>query len=103
MGFLTILWVMTTTRSIADAKAHFADAIASAEAGEPVLITRHGKPVAAIIPAAALALLERAQEDSPEAGLAGIAGRWSDLDDWLGHLDRIATDRPSARPIPPLE
>lgn len=32
--------------AIADAKAHFAELIRKAEAGEAVVITRHGRPVA---------------------------------------------------------
>jgi prevent-host-death family protein len=32
--------------AIADAKAHFADLIRRAEAGESIVLTRHGKPVA---------------------------------------------------------
>ncbi|MFZ3007238.1 MAG: type II toxin-antitoxin system prevent-host-death family antitoxin [Phenylobacterium sp.] len=35
-----------TTINLADAKAHFSELIAQAEAGEPVCITRRGKPVA---------------------------------------------------------
>ena len=100
---MTIFMVMSLARSIADAKAHFAETIATAEAGEPVVITRHGKPVAAIIPAEDLVLLERLRDDSPQAGLAGIAGRWDDLDDWADSLQQISTARPAARPLPPLE
>jgi prevent-host-death family protein len=36
------------TYSIADAKAHFSELIAQAEAGEEVIITRRGTPVARI-------------------------------------------------------
>ena len=41
MGFLI---------SVAKAKAAFASLIARAEAGEEVIVTRHGKPVARIVP-----------------------------------------------------
>jgi prevent-host-death family protein len=41
---------MTT---IADAKAHFADLIRRAEAGERITLTRHGRPVAVLGPAPA--------------------------------------------------
>ncbi len=37
--------------AIADAKSRFAELIRAAEAGEPVVITRHGKPVAELHPA----------------------------------------------------
>lgn len=35
-----------TNINLADAKAHFSELIAQAEGGEPVCITRRGKPVA---------------------------------------------------------
>ncbi len=34
--------------TVSDAKAHFADLLKMAEAGQRVIITRHGKPVAKI-------------------------------------------------------
>jgi len=34
--------------TISEAKAHFAELLKAAEAGEPVIVTRHGKPVARI-------------------------------------------------------
>ena len=39
--------------SIREAKAHFSAAIAAVERGEHVTVTKHGKPVATIIPAEA--------------------------------------------------
>ena len=36
--------------SVREAKAQFSAAIAAAERGEPVVVTRHGKPVATIVP-----------------------------------------------------
>lgn len=36
--------------SVREAKAQFSAAIATAEAGQPVVVTRHGKPVAKIVP-----------------------------------------------------
>ena len=38
--------------AIAEAKAQFAELIRRAEAGEPVELTRYGKPVAQIVPVA---------------------------------------------------
>lgn len=40
------------------------------------MITRHGKPVAALVPAAELEQLERLRAAGPAKGLAGIAGGW---------------------------
>jgi prevent-host-death family protein len=64
----------------AEAKARFADCLRTAEAGEPVLVTRHGKPVAAIVGAEDLRQLERLRAASPDEGLAGLAGKWKDGD-----------------------
>lgn len=41
---------MTAEVSIADAKAHFAALVARAEAGEQIVVTRHGRPVACLGP-----------------------------------------------------
>jgi prevent-host-death family protein len=40
----------STEFSVADAKAHFSELIARAEAGEEIIIKRHGKPVARLVP-----------------------------------------------------
>ncbi|QPC86886.1 type II toxin-antitoxin system prevent-host-death family antitoxin [Mesorhizobium sp. NBSH29] len=40
------------TISIADAKARFADLVRRAEAGERIVLTRHGRPVAELTPSA---------------------------------------------------
>ena len=39
-----------TSISVADAKAHLSDLVARAEDGEETVITRHGKPVARLVP-----------------------------------------------------
>jgi prevent-host-death family protein len=41
------------TVSVAQAKARFSELLQAAEAGEPVIITRHGRPVVQLRPAAA--------------------------------------------------
>ena len=38
------------SRSIGDAKAHFAECVRSVEKGETVVLTRHGRPVARLVP-----------------------------------------------------
>ncbi len=45
--------------SCSELRARFAEALRSAEAGDPVVITRHGKPAAALIAAAQLPRLEQ--------------------------------------------
>lgn len=62
--------------SAARAKAEFAEWVRKAEAGEAVVITRHGRPVAALVPADDVRQLERLRAAGPEAGLAGLAGGW---------------------------
>ena len=67
---------MTTTVSAARAKAEFAECMRRAEAGDPVVITRHGKPVVALVRADHLHEMERLRSAGPAAGLAGLAGGW---------------------------
>lgn len=42
--------IMTVQVSIAKAKASFAELVSRAEAGEEVILTRHGRPVARLAP-----------------------------------------------------
>ena len=67
---------MATTVSAAKAKAEFAECIRRAEAGESVVITRHGKAVVALVRADRLQQLERLRSAGAAAGLAGLAGGW---------------------------
>ena len=72
--------------SVAEAKATLSDAIRDVEAGTPVIITRHGKPVAALVPAEDLSTLQRLRSAGPEQGLASIAGGWKDSDDLVSAM-----------------
>jgi prevent-host-death family protein len=60
----------------ARAKAEFAECVRRAEAGDAIVITRHGRPVAALVAAEGLKQLERLRAAGPQAGLAGLAGGW---------------------------
>ena len=62
--------------SVAEAKATLSDAIRDVEGGGTVVITRHGKPVVALVRADDLNTLERLRSAGPEGGLASIAGGW---------------------------
>lgn len=75
---------------IADVKAHFADWVRAAESGDGVVITRHGKPVAGLVPAAAIERLARLEAAGPEKGLAGLAGGWQGSEELI---ERTAADR----------
>lgn len=89
---------MATTVSAAKAKAEFAECIRRAEAGEPVVITRHGKPVVALVRADRLAQLERLRSAGPAAGLASLAGGWRGSDDLVKILAR--SRRTTTRRVP---
>jgi prevent-host-death family protein len=79
--------------SVAEAKAHFADCLRTAERGESVVITRHGKPVAAIVPAGDLAHLERLRAAGPAGGLASIAGGWEGSEELVAIVERQSRTR----------
>ena len=67
--------------SVAEAKATFSERIRDVESGEPILITRHGRPVAALVRAEDAEQLERLRASGPGGGLASLAGGWEDSDD----------------------
>ena len=67
---------MSQQLSVAKAKALFSNCLRQVEQGEPILITRHGKPIAALVPAADLKHLERLRKAGPQKGLASLAGGW---------------------------
>ncbi len=100
---MTIILVMITSRSIANAKAHFTECIDRAEAGDPVMITRHGKPVAAIVRANDLIVLSRLHDDDPKSGLAGILDSWNDDEGLANTLDAIVKRRALPRRVPTLK
>lgn len=52
---------MTTTMSLRDANQQFARCIRAVEAGEEVVVTRNGKPVARIVPVSGRRVLSAAQ------------------------------------------
>lgn len=62
---------MNETVKIAEAKAHFSELVARAEAGEEILISRGNRPVARIVPL------------GPKAPRQpGIAAHWKNDPDW---------------------
>ncbi len=80
--------------SVAEAKAHFADCLRSAERGDAVVITRHGKAVAAVVAAEDLERLERLRAAGPEGGLASVAGGWEGSEDVAESIRRTKRSRP---------
>ena len=70
---------MNESVKIAEAKAHFSELVARAEAGEEILISRGNRPVARIVPL------------GPKAPRRpGIAAHWKDDPDWDALADAVA-------------
>ena len=76
--------------SLAKAKATFSECIREVEKGNPVRITRHGKPVVALISSEDLDHLERLRKAGPDGGLASIAGGWDGSDELVSILEESA-------------
>ena len=89
---------MARTVSAARAKSQFAECIRKAEAGDPIVITRHGKPVVALVAAESLRQLERLRSAGPEAGLVGLAGGWKGSEELVRLLARSRRSRPRRAP-----
>ena len=78
---------MNRSVPLAEAKATLSDCIREVEGGKSVLITRHGKPVAALVHPKDLDNLERLKKAGPEGGLASLAGGWEGSDKLARLLD----------------
>lgn len=83
--------------STAQAKSRLADCLWKAEHGEPVIITRNGKPVAALV-AVDRATLQKAKNALTSTGLAGLAGGWKGSENLVKALGKLRRTRPR-RPI----
>ncbi len=78
---------MSKYRSVAEVKAKLSEYIRAAEHGDPVVITRHGQAVAALVSSEEIQTLERLRSAGPEGGLASVAGGWEDSDDLVRILE----------------
>ena len=76
---------MNKSVTVAKAKATLSECIRRVENGKSLLITRHGKPVAALVRAKDLENFERLRKAGPEGGLASLAGGWEGSEE-LAHL-----------------
>lgn len=73
--------------SVTDAKGQLTDLVRRAEAGDEVILTRHGEPVARIVavkrkpvdPAARRRILEKILAFGPQAAVGPIASRSQDF------------------------
>jgi prevent-host-death family protein len=84
--------------SVAEAKASLSDAIREVEDGKTVIITRHGKPVAALVKPDEVDQLERLRSAGPAQGLASVAGGWSGSDELVQSI-ATASRRGRRRPV----
>lgn len=84
---------MARTMSLAEAKARLSECVRDAEQGKSVVLTRHGKIVAAIVPAVDLERLDRLRAAGPEGGLASLAGGWEGSEELIASLAQRERDR----------
>jgi prevent-host-death family protein len=90
---------MAKNLSIVEAKTHLSDCIREVEKGRFVLITRHGKAVAALVPAEILEHVERLKKAGPRGGLASLAGGWKGSEDLVCLLGRSKRTKPRKHPV----
>ena len=94
---------MARTMTAATAKAHLAEALREVESGESVTITRHGRPVAVLVPPELADQLGRLRAAGPESGLAGLVGRFPDGAELAEALDEVVASRTPGRSLPELD
>ena len=92
---------MPRDRSLSEVKAKLSEYVRAAEHGDPVVITRHGRAVAALVGSQELETLERLRAAGPEGGLASVAGGWEDSDDLVRILE--TSSRVGSRSGPSLD
>ena len=86
---------------LSEAKARFSECVRSVEQGELILLTRHGRPVAAMVRPEYIERLQRLRAAGPEGGLASLAGGW----DGSSEIVRVIAEHPRAgyRVVPDLD
>lgn len=80
---------MARSLSLVEAKAHFSACVRVAEGGSSVLVTRRGKAVAAIVPAADFDTLQHLRSAGPSGGLASLV----DVPEFVDSVEAIARNR----------
>lgn len=94
---------MSKAMTVAEAKAHFSECVKAAEDGETVLITRYGRPAAAVVSAKYLADLQAAGRKGPaQQGLAALVGRFPDGEELAAEVERTVRRRGAPRKSPKL-
>lgn len=84
--------------SVAEAKATLSDAIRDVESGSTVVITRHGRAVAALVRAEDADALDRLRASGPEGGLASVAGGWRGSEELVAAVSSASKRTPPRRP-----
>lgn len=92
---------MSKEVTVAEVKKQLSSWVHRAEHGEPVVITRRGKPVAALVSTGDLEQLNRLRAAGPGAGLAGLAGGWEGSEELVD--DVLQPARTSERRLLNLE
>ena len=93
---------MPKTFSAARVKAKLGECLRLVEAGDTVVITRYGRPVAALVDPEDLAAVQRLRAAGPDAGLAGMIGLWGDGDELADAVDDVVARRAPLREPPDL-
>ena len=89
---------MSRNLSVVESKTHLSDCIREVEQGGSVLITRHGRAVAALVPADIIEHVERLKKAGPQGGLASLAGGWKGSEDLVHLLPRSKRTKPRRHP-----
>lgn len=92
---------MGKTLSVVEAKAHFSECLETAVKEGHVLITRYGKPIAAIVDIEDLVQLQRLRAAREGGGLADLASGWENADEFAQVLDKIVQSRHCSTPEQP--
>lgn len=79
--------MVSQTIGLFEAKTHLSELVARAEQGEEVIITRHNKPVARIVPIAAGSAHGGGRREAVQALLQAAQGRRLDAD-WRAWRDQ---------------
>lgn len=81
---------MTKSLSVGEARASFTECVRDVENGRSVVITRHGRAVAALVPIQEVERLAGLRVVGPQGGLASLAGGWEGSDELARILDSSA-------------
>ncbi len=84
---------MAKALSVAEVEAHFSECVESALQDGYVMITRYGKPVAAIVSFEDLEQLQRIRAARQGGGLANLAEGWENPNELAEELDMIVQER----------